>query len=404
MIRAPGARMLPTSTYFSAGGCVDGICAAAALAQLTAAVITDAGADGSVKALTFAGNDAFIKTVRARVDGHFAGRDRRDDPRLQRKAIIIGLWFIASYAAMLTAESGVVQALLCVSYAFAAGAMGFNIFHDATHGSFSADQRLNALLSRATCAVLGTGRYFWRFKHNVLHHRYTNIFEWDDDLETRGSLRLSPQQPWEPKFRNQHRWFYFLYCAATIEWLFVKDFVQYFTLRINPYQPIPKMSGAEKREFWGCKAIYFAVFFALPFAVLPASRVLIGMLIFHVVLSLTLTFVFNLAHGTSKADFPAPTGSPATIDGDWAAHQMRTTANFAVGNRALNWFAGGLNFQIEHHLFPNISHTHYPDIAGIVRASAQEFGLPYNSHDTYLGTVKSHFTILRELGMEPAPL
>ena len=108
---------------------------------------------------------------------------------------------------------------------------------------------------------------------------------------------------------------------------------------------------------------YFIYFVALPFAVLPVGRVLAGMLIFHVVLSLTLTFVFNLAHAIGKADFPKPSGNPATIEEEWAAHQMRTTVNFANGNRALNWFAGGLNFQIEHHLFPQISHTHYPDIS-----------------------------------------
>ena len=368
-----------------------------------AGLTAPAGCDGTLKPVIFSGSDAFIKTVRDRVDVHFAGRARRDDPRLHRKAVIIGLWFTASYALLLTVESGFAQILLCISYALAAGAMGFNIFHDATHGSFSCSRRINTLLSRSACAVLGTGRYFWWYKHNILHHRYTNIFAWDDDLETRGSLRLSPQQPWEPKFKNQHRWFYFLYCAATLEWLFVKDFVQYFTLRINPYQPIPAMSAAEKREFWGSKAFYFALFVALPFAVLPVSRVLLGMLIFHVILSLTLTFVFNLAHASGKADFPAPSGNPATIEDEWAAHQMRTTANFAAGNRALNWFAGGLNFQIEHHLFPNICHTHYPDIACIVERTAQEFGLPYNSHDTYLGTVKSHFGIMRELGTEPLP-
>ena len=342
--------------------------------------------------------------MRNRVNGHFAGAQRCDDPRLYRKAAIVVLWFSVSYVLMLTTTSAALQILLCVSYALAAGAWGFNIFHDSCHGSFSSSQRINLIISRTSCAVLGTGRYFWRYKHNVLHHRFTNIFQWDDDIETRGSLRLSPRQPWQPKFKNQHFWFSFLYCLASIEWLFVKDFVQYFTARINQYQAIPCMSRAEKLDFWGCKVVYFTLFVGLPFALLPWGRVLVGMLIFHVVLSLTLTFVFNLAHAIGKADFPMPSGNPATIEEEWAAHQMRTTVNFATGNRALNWFAGGLNFQIEHHLFPQISHTHYPDIAGIVAASAHEFGLPYNVYDTYFGTIKSHFRILRELGLEPLPV
>ena len=357
--------------------------------------------DGSTARPVFNGGDDFIKTVRIRVDEHFAGRKRCDDPRLHRKAALIGLWFIGSYALILAAEPLWLQMLLCVSYALATAAMGFNIFHDAIHGSFSSNGRINALLSRVSCSMLGAGRYFWRYKHNILHHRFTNIFKWDDDMETRGSLRLSPRQPWEPKFKNQHRWFFFLYGMTTLEWLFVKDFVQYFTLRINPYQPIPPLSRREKVEFWACKVIYFAVFVALPFALMPVWHAIICLLTFHFILGIVLAFVFNLAHVIEKADFPAPTGNPATIEDEWAAHQMRTTVNFATNNPVLNWFTGGLNFQIEHHLFPNISHTHYPDIRHIVRDTAGEFGLPYNVYETYLGVVKSHFRIMREQGMEP---
>ena len=358
--------------------------------------------DYSPSRLVFSGGSDFNKAVRARVDEHFDGGKRRDDPRLQRKALIIALWFLASYVLIFTTDAAWVQVLLCVSYALAAAAMGFNIFHDSIHGSFSSSPRLNSFLSRATCSVLGTGRYFRWYKHNVLHHRFTNVFGWDDDLETRGSLRMSPCQPWQPKFKNQHRWFYFLYCMTSLEWVFLKDFVQYLTLHINPYRAIPPLSRGEKREFWSSKAFYFAFFVLPPFIFLPAGRVLVGMLIFHFTLSLTLAFIFNLAHAIEKADFPAPSGDPATIEDEWAAHQMRTTVNFATDNRFLNWFTGGLNFQIEHHLFPGISHTHYPAISAIVRDTALEFGLPYNNYETYIGTVRSHFRIMRTLGTEPA--
>jgi len=351
--------------------------------------------------LTFTGPNAFIKVVRDRVDAHFAQSKRRDDPRLLRKALIIAVWFIASYVLLLTSESIPLQLMFCVSYAVAAGALGFNVFHDATHGAFSSNRRVNLFLSRFTCAVLGIGRYFWCYKHNVLHHRYTNVLGWDDDLETRGSLRLSSRQNWEPKFKNQHLWFYLLYGMATLEWLFVKDFVQYFTLRINQYQTIPRMSFAEKCEFWGCKAFYLVFFVALPFVVLPVWHVLVGMLVFHLILSWMLTFVFNLAHASGNTEFPEPSKNPAVIEDEWAAHQMRTTANFATDNSLLNWLTGGLNFQIEHHLFPHVSHMHYPDISNIVRSTAEEFGLPYHSHPSYFGTVKGHFRVLRELGMEP---
>ncbi len=329
------------------------------------------------------------------------GKTQRDDPRLFLKAALIGIWFAASYVLLLTSTSTVAQIFFCISFAFSAAVMGFNIFHDANHGSFSTNARVNLILSQISCTVLGVGRCFWCYKHNVLHHRFTSVFEWDDDIETRGHLRMSLQQPWDSKFKNQHRYFFFLYGLNTIEWVFVKDFAQYFTMRINQYQTIPAMSASEKLEFWLCKAIYLAVFVALPFFVYPAWTALAGMLLFHFILGLTLAFIFNLAHVVEKVEFPATTGSPPIIDDDWAAHQMKTTVNFGTRNRALNWFAGGLNFQIEHHLFPAISHVHYADFGNIVSNTAAEFSLPYNNYDTYRDAVKSHWAIVRKLGTPP---
>lgn len=349
----------------------------------------------------FKGKSEFFKTLRFRVDEHFGDRRRSHDPRLYRKALLIAAAFVASYVFLLTTRSVLLQFFLCVIYGVAAGAMGFNVFHDANHGAFSSNRRVNFLLSCATCVVLGPSRYLWWQKHNVFHHVFTNIYQWDDDIETRGHLRMSPRQPWMVKFRKQHLYFIPLYALSTIEWIFVKDFVQYFTLK-RAHQPIPPMTFAQKLEFWASKGLYISLFVVLPFAFIPAGRVVVGLLLFQVILGLTLTFIFQLAHGTEKVEFPEPTaGDPATIENDWAVHEMRTTVNFAISNRLLNWFAGGLNFQVEHHLFPQVSHTYYPEISQIVRRTADEYGIPYNVHETYLGAVKSHYKFLRTLGHEP---
>ena len=349
------------------------------------------------RAAVFKEGGEFLSVVRTRVDSHFGGRSRRGDPRLYRKAAIIGVWFVSSYCLLLTVRAGWAQILLCISYALAASGLGFNVFHDAVHGAFSPNKRLNTFLGWLMSTVLGPGRYLWWYKHNILHHTFTNIFKLDDDLETRGYLRLSPRQPWRPTFRYQHLFFVFLYGLNTLEWIFVKDFVQFFTQRMNPYQPLQPMSRKLKQEFFISKLIYLAVFVLLPFLMLPPLRVVAGFVLFHVTLSLTMSFVFGLAHVIEKADFPVPTSDAAKVD-EWAAHQMRTTVNFATDNRLVNWFTGGLNFQIEHHLFPQISHTHYPDISGIVRHAASEFGLPYNHYDTFGEAVKSHYRTLCELG------
>jgi linoleoyl-CoA desaturase len=354
--------------------------------------------------VVFDGTGEFLKTVRARVHETLEGHTPGGDPRLLRKAALITVWFIGSYAVLLSVKSGWLQLAFCVSYGLAASAVGFNIFHDANHGAMSPNRRVNLVVAVLASTVLGASRYLWNYKHNVLHHRLTNIHTWDDDLETRGFLRLTPQQLWKRRYYGQHLFVFILYSVNAFELVFVKDFVQYFTLRINSHQPIPAMSAAEKAEFWVAKAFYLAVFVALPFAILPAGRVVEGLLIYELTLGLSLALVFSMAHQVESVEFPSPQGAPPTIDEEWGAHQMRTTANFANLNHGWNWFTGGLNHQIEHHLFPSMSHTHYFAIGRVVRSTACEFGLPYNHFETYGAALHSHYRLLRKLGTRPPPI
>jgi linoleoyl-CoA desaturase len=340
-------------------------------------------------------------TVRARVHDALGARAPGSDPRLQRKVALIVAWFLGSFALMLSVKSAWLQIMLCFSYGLAASAVGFNIFHDANHGAISSNRRVNQTVAVLASAVLGASRYLWNYKHNVLHHRLTNIHTWDDDLETRGFLRLTPHQRWKQRYKGQHLFVILLYAINAFELVFVKDWIQYFTLRINQHQRIPAMSTAEKVEFWVGKAFYLAVFVALPFAILPVERAVAGLLIYQITLGLSLALVFSMAHQVESVDFPSPHGAPPTIDEEWGAHQMRTTANFANLNSGWNWFSGGLNHQIEHHLFPSMSHTHYVAIGKVVRRTANEFGLPYNHFDTYGAALQSHYRLLRSLGDKP---
>lgn len=354
--------------------------------------------------IVFDGSGAFLQTVRVRVNEALMGRPAAGDPRLLRKAVFILVWFAASFGLALCVKPGWLQLLLCVSYGVAASAMGFNIFHDANHGAMSSNQRINLAWARLASIALGPSRYLWNYKHNVLHHRHTNIHTWDDDLETRGFLRLTPQQDWKQRYHGQH-WFVFpLYAINAIEMVFVKDFVQYFTMRINCHQRIPAMSRADKWEFWIAKALYLAIFVVLPLVVLPVEYVVVGFLVYQFTLGLCLGLVFSMAHQVERVAFPLPLGAPPTIDEEWGAHQMRTTANFATRHPGWNWFSGGLNHQIEHHLFPSMSHTHYEAIGRVVRSTACEFGLPYHHFETYGEALCSHYRLLRRLGARPAAI
>jgi linoleoyl-CoA desaturase len=85
-------------------------------------------------------------------------------------------------------------------------------------------------------------------------------------------------------------------------------------------------------------------------------------------------------------------------------HQLQTTSNFAGKNRILSWYIGGLDYQIEHHLFPSISHIHYHSISPIVKETAREFGLDYNAKTDFLNALGSHIRMLRNMGTQSMAL
>jgi linoleoyl-CoA desaturase len=314
---------------------------------------------------------------------------------LHRKAILIACWFVASYAALLAAPGIGTYLAASISMGCAAAGIGFNVFHDANHGAFCGDRRLNLWIARLSSTLLGAGRLFWVHKHHVLHHSYPNVFEWDDDLESRGALRISPQQPWRPKFRGQHLYFLLFYALHSIEWVFIKDFVQYFRSRLNPYQESPPLTALEQVEFWLSKAVYAVAFVVVPLCLQPFAVVAAGFFAFHFVMGLLLAVVTQMAHINVDVAFPALGRHPRADD--WAAHQVRTTVNFATRNPLVNWYTGGLNFQIEHHLFPHLPHTCYPAISTTVREVTQQFGLPYVEYPTLRKAFADHFRLLRRL-------
>jgi linoleoyl-CoA desaturase len=118
----------------------------------------------------------------------------------------------------------------------------------------------------------------------------------------------------------------------------------------------------------------------------------------HLVAGFILSMIFQPAHVVKETTFPMP-NLENEIENSWAVHELLTTANFARKNAVLNWYAGGLNFQVEHHLFPTICHIHYEALAPIVKETAEEFGLPYNEFETFSEAIKSHYDMLKRLSV-----
>jgi linoleoyl-CoA desaturase len=353
--------------------------------------------------LTFPHDQGFYNEVKRRVDDYFArtGFSRRDSPRMVLKTIAILLWVAVSYALLVFAAETWWQATLCsVSLAFAVAGVGFNIQHDGNHGAYSRSALVNRLMG-LTLDVLGGSSYVWQWKHNIFHHTYPNVSGADDDLDVGPFARLAPAQPRYGYHRFQQIYLWALYGFLGPKWHFVDDFKNVTRGRIGS-SAFPRPRGLRLVELLLGKALFFSWALVLPALFHPLRAVAVFYLLTAFLVGIVLGVVFQLAHCVEEADFPEPVPGDGALESAWAAHQVQTTVDFARGNGFLTWYLGGLNFQIEHHLFPRICHVHYPAIAAIVEPACAEFGVRYVANDTFRGAVRSHWRWLRRMGAEAA--
>jgi linoleoyl-CoA desaturase len=280
--------------------------------------------------------------------------------------------------------------------------IGLSVMHDANHGAYAKKNWVNTLIGYSLNLV-GANAFNWKVQHNVLHHTFTNVHEEDEDISPRGALRLTPHSDWKKIHKYQFIYAWFLYGLMTIVWLFFKDFV-----RIVRYHKsgMAKKQNANITHEWlimiGSKLMYIGYIFVLPllFTSLVWWQVLIGILFMHYIAGFMLAIIFQPAHVIEGTEFPLP-DSNNSLENNWAIHQLLTTTNFGNNSRWFSWYVGGLNFQIEHHLFPNVCHVHYRKISGIVKETAAEFGLPYKSTRTFLQALVKHGRLLKQLGARP---
>lgn len=306
-------------------------------------------------------------------------------------------WFAASYALLLVlgGTSTWVAAGLTVSIALATAGIGFSVMHDANHGAYSPSPVVNRAWGLAL-DFSGASSYVWRFKHNVHHHTYTNIDGMDADIDAGPFVRLARPQRLRGFHRYQHLYAWLLYGVLALKWWFVDDAIDVVRGRLGPYR-FARPRGRELAAFLGGKAVFVTWSLVIPLLVFPSGSVLALFVLGAIVLGVVLSTVFQLAHAVPGAEFGAQPRSRRMPTG-WAEHQVRTTVDFAASNRLLGWYVGGLNFQIEHHLFPDVCHVHYPALAGIVEATCRAHGVPYRAHPTLRAAIAAHYRFLRALG------
>jgi linoleoyl-CoA desaturase len=347
-----------------------------------------------------AGDPTFTATLHSRISDYFKtnGISEKGNLLMAVKVMFFLTGFVVSYFLIYLSGDNILFSILSwLLLGLFTAFVGFNISHDAVHGSISGNKYVNKLLGY-TFNLAGTNKYMWKIMHNVIHHTYTNIPGHDEDLEPVSLIRLSMENKLKKVHRYQHYYAYLFYCLTSLSWVVKKDFVTFFRRNLGNYEN-KKHPLREYLILFFSKAIYFTVFLALPiaFAGVPWWVTIVGFIAMHMIQGITLAVVFQLAHVVEGAHFPTP-DEQGDVQNNWTIHQLNTTANFAMKSFLATWFFGGLNYQIEHHLFPHICHIHYPNLSPIVRQTANEYGITYNENETMWDAIKSHTRMLRVLG------
>ena len=346
----------------------------------------------------------FSDSLKQRVDNFFqsAKLSKSGGSRIIIKAIILTVTYLGAYAMIMTNYFNVYQMwILSAVIGFAAAGIGMGYMHDANHGSFSKSKKVNKIFG-FSMEMLGGCTLNWKIQHNNLHHTFTNIENADDDISSRPLYRFTKGAKHYKMHRFQHIYMFFLYGLMTFSWLFVADYFQltryykagYFTKKMTFRRELSKLI------FF--KVLYLGYIVVLPLIFVDITwwQYIIGLFTTHFIIGFVLAVTFQMAHLVEKTDFPDPENNQ--INNNWFVHQLATTANFAPKNKLLTWYIGGLNFQVEHHLFPKVSHIHYPKLAEIVKNTCKEYNIKYNTYKTLPNALASHIRMLIKMGRTPA--
>ncbi len=343
----------------------------------------------------------FFSTLRKRVNNYFKENSLDKTGNLTSYVKVV-VMFTLYLGPLILMYAGVISSWWCIAAYAVVGlgkaGVGLAVMHDANHGSFSKYKWVNEVLSYSM-NMIGGSSFTWKVQHNILHHSFTNIHHLDEDIEDKPFLRLSPFGKKKAYHKFQHLYALFLYALATVSWIGAKDFRQ---MAIYHKNGTTVQNGFNPTKvtitMYTTKIAYFAFLLILPMIfVAQWYIILLGFLTMHLVAGFIITVIFQLAHVVEGTDHHDISEGPV-MENTWAIHQIHTTANFATKSKWLTWMIGGLNHQIEHHLFPHISHVHYPQLSKIVKSTVKEFGLPYHEYSRMTSALASHLRMLKQIG------
>ena len=339
----------------------------------------------------------FYETLKHKVKEYFDTQKKSDKGNryLYSKAIILFTSWIGAYCLIVFVAQSV-RAVIgsYIIFGVIGALIGFNIMHDGGHGWFSKKKRLNNL-AWFSMNILWSNICFGKIQNNMLHHTYTNIDQYDDDIDSRPIFRFHPEQERKRFHKYQYLYFLPLYWLGTWSLMFYGDFRRYFQRTIGSFS-LKKLPLFEHVLFRTTKLFMISLYFIIPAFAVGWWKALIGMVCMYFFMSMFLNTIFQLAHVLEKTSMVSH--KDYKVEEHRAVHQLETTANFAMRNPVWTWLLGGLNFQVEHHLFPQISHVHYPKIARIVQQVCHQYWIPYHSYATVTSAFVSHVKYIKNMG------
>ena len=355
--------------------------------------------------MSFDNGGEFIRETRREVELYLQSRWTRVRGYLQlyAKTIVAFGLMVGSWVTLIFLRPGIWLGLLClVGLAAGATLTAFCVQHDANHGAYFTKRRYNHLMGWTADALLGFSSYAWRVKHNVAHHTYTNVDDYDDDISQVPFARFMPQQKARPWYRLQHYYIWPLYTLMVLRWQTAGDVAALLRGRIGR-SPVRAPKRWDLVGLVAGKAIFIGWALVVPMLVYPWWAVIGAYVVFAMIMGLITATTFQLAHCVEEADFASveELSGPKRV---WAVHEVETTVDFCPRNPVLTWVLGGLNYQIEHHLFPRVPHTHYARIAEIVKRNSEKHGVRYTTQPSLWFALRSHFRHLRTMGRMGLPV
>lgn len=324
------------------------------------------------------------------------------DPKFMRqnvaKTILLVLLYFAFYACILLFGNNIFT--LYIAYMFTGFSMMvlfINAFHDSVHGSLFSKPYQNRMFMHIL-ELFGSNPWLWEKRHMHLHHPYPNVQHWDIDIKQSDIVRIFPQSRWLPVHRFQHIYMWFIYPLYSLNWLYIRDFRDFFGKKDNYVRRIYDIPKVEYFKLFAAKILNLFYLIGIPMLVLnqPWYIILAGWLIMHISASVIGVVALISTHVDEEAVFPiAPQDGKFNIT--WAEHQMLVTKDFSTESPLANFLYGGFTHHVAHHLFPNVGHTYYPAITKVIRRYAAEYDLPYQNYPFY-AAVRSHFRLLQHKG------